>query len=106
MVTGVNLAIEVEHAHLFCRYVDSSEDRLRSERGSITNAPFQSPNCHLLPQYFFFLLNKICDGRSSKEPFLKAATLSIFIWAYPREMKTKNGNFKNAAISLRKIAQV
>ena len=49
-----------------------------------------------------FLLNKICDGGSSKEPFLKAATLSILIWAGPREMKTNNG--KNAAITPRKIA--
>ena len=32
--------------------------------------------------------------RSSKEPFLKAATLSILIWAYPRETKTNDGNFK------------
>ena len=46
----------------------------------------------------YFFLNKICDGGSSKEPFLKAATLSILIWAYPRETKTNNGNFKNAAI--------
>ena len=46
----------------------------------------------------FFLLNKICDGGSSKEPVLKAATLSILIWAYPRGTKTNNGNFKNAAI--------
>ena len=54
--------------------------------------------------FFFFFLNKICDGGNLKEPFLKAATLSILIWAYPREAKTKNGNFKNAAISPRKIA--
>ena len=52
----------------------------------------------------FFLLNKICDGGSSKEPFLKAATLSILIWAYPREMRTSNGNFKKAAILASKIA--
>ena len=52
----------------------------------------------------FFLLNKICDEESSKEPFLKAATLSILIWAYPREMRTSNGNFKNAAILPSKIA--
>ena len=51
-----------------------------------------------------FLLNKICDGGSSKEPFLKAATLSILIWAYPREKKTNNGNFKNAAILPSKVA--
>ena len=59
---------------------------------------------HTSYHYFSFLLNKICDGGSSKEPFLKAATLSIFIWAYPREMKIKNVNFKNDAISPRKIA--
>ena len=51
-----------------------------------------------------FLLNKICDGGSSKEPFLKAATLSILICAYPRETKTNNGNFKNAAILPSKVA--
>ena len=73
------------------------------ESESITNAPLQSPNSHLLPQYIF-LLNKICDWGSSKEPFLKAATLSILIWAYPRETKTNNGNFKNAAILPSKVA--
>ena len=52
----------------------------------------------------FFLLNKICDGGSSKEPILKAATLSILIWAYPSETKTNNGNFKNAAILPSKVA--
>ena len=52
----------------------------------------------------FFLLNKICDGGSSKEPFLKAATLSILIWAYPRETKTNNRNLKNAAILPSKVA--
>ena len=52
----------------------------------------------------FFLLNKICDGASSKEPFLKAATLAILIWAYPREMRTSNWNFKKAAFLPSKIA--
>ena len=51
-----------------------------------------------------FLLNKTCDGGSSKEPFLKAATLSILICAYPHETKTNNGNLKNEVISPRKIA--
>ena len=51
-----------------------------------------------------FLLNKICNWGSSKVPFLKAATLSVWIWAYPRETKTNNGNFKNATISPSKIA--
>ena len=45
-----------------------------------------------------FLLNKICNRGSSKEPLLEAATLSILIWAYPHETKTNNGNFKNPAI--------
>ena len=52
----------------------------------------------------FFLLNEICDGGSSKEPFLKAATLSILIWAYPRETKTNNGNYTNAAILPSEVA--
>ena len=51
-----------------------------------------------------FLLNKICDGGSSKEPFLKAAPLFILIWAYPRQTKTIDGNFKNAAILPSKVA--
>ena len=51
----------------------------------------------------FFLFNKICDGGSSKGPFLKAATLSILIWAYLPETKTKNGNFKNAGILPSKV---
>ena len=66
---------------------------LRFKRESIRNAPLQSPNSHLLARKFF-LLNKICDGVSSKAPFLKAATLSIVISAYPRVTKTNNGNFK------------
>ena len=45
-----------------------------------------------------FLLSKIYDGRCSTETFLKTATLSVLVWAYPRKMKTRNGNFKNAAI--------
>ena len=36
----------------------------------------------------FFLLNKICNGGSSKEPFPQAASVSILIWAYPHETKT------------------
>ena len=76
---------------------------LRFKRESITNAPLQSPNSHLLPQ-IFFLLNKICDGGSSKESFLKATTLSILIWTCPREMRTSNGNFTNAAVLPSEIA--
>ena len=49
---------------------------------------------HTCYHNIFLLLNKICDGESSKEPFLKAATLSILIWAYPREIRTSNGNLK------------
>ena len=60
---------------------------LRFERESITNAPLQSPNSHLLPQYFF-LLNKICDGGSSKEPFLKAATLFWFGLIHAKRKQT------------------
>ena len=52
----------------------------------------------------YIWLNKICDGGSSKETFLKATTLSILIWAYPREIRTSSGNFKNAAILPSKIA--
>ena len=81
------------HAPQIC---DSSVNRLR-----MLHFNHQIHTCY---HNIFFLLSKICDGGSSKEPFLKAATLSILIWAYPRETKTDNGNFKNAAISPRKIA--
>ena len=36
----------------------------------------------------------MCDGGDLTETFLKTATLSVLVWAYPREMKTNNGNFK------------
>ena len=35
----------------------------------------------------------------SKETFLKVGTLSVQARAYPREIKTSDKNFKNAAIS-------
>ena len=75
------------HAPKIC---DSSENRLR-----IPHFNHQIHTCY----HNIFLLNKICDGGSSKEPFLKAATLSVLIWAYPRKTKTNNGSFRNAAIS-------
>ena len=81
------------HAPEIC---DSSVNRLR-----MLHFNRQIHTCY---HNIFFLLNKICDGGSSKEPFLKVTTLSILIWAYPREMRTSNGNFKNAAILPSKIA--
>ena len=80
------------HAPQIC---DSSENRLR-----MLHFNRQIHTCY----HHIFLLNKICDGGSSKEPFLKAATLSVLIWAYPRETKTNNRNFKNAAILPSKVA--
>ena len=32
------------------------------------------------------------------ETFLKTLVLSVLVWVSPREMKTDNGNLKNAAI--------
>ena len=32
------------------------------------------------------------------ETFLKTVAFSISVWVYPREMKTRDGNLKNAAI--------
>ena len=55
------------HASEIC---DSSLNRLRMLTSIATFTPVTT---------IFFLLNKICDGGSSKEPFLKAATLSILI---------------------------
>ena len=46
-----------------------------------------------------FLLGKICCRAGSKETFLKVGTLSVKARAYPRQIKTKNMSFKNAAIS-------
>ena len=76
----VRLLTGDEHAHSFCRCVDSSVNRLR-----MLHFNRQIHTCY----HNFFLLNK---------ESLKAATLSILIWAYPRETKTNNGNFNNAAI--------
>ena len=45
------------------------------------------------------LLEKICCRVGSKETFLKVGTSSVQARAYPREIKTSNMNFKNAAIS-------
>ena len=47
----------------------------------------------------FFFLEKICCRASSIETFLKVGTLSVQARAYPREIKTNDMNFKNAAIS-------
>ena len=71
------------HAPQIC---DSSENRLRMLHFN--------RQIHICYHNIFFLLNKICDGESSNEPFLKAATLSILIWAYPRETKTTMGILK------------
>ena len=49
--------------------------------------------------WIIFLLEKICCRAGSKETFLKVGTLSVQARAYPREIKTNNMNFKNAAIS-------
>ena len=51
-------------------------------------------------QFFnFFFLGKICYRAGSKETFLKMGTLSVDAKAYPREIKTNNMKFKNAATS-------
>ena len=46
----------------------------------------------------FLLLSEIREGGGLKETFLKTATLSVLVWAYPREMKPNNENFKIAAV--------
>ena len=46
-----------------------------------------------------FFLEKICCRAGSIETFLKVGTLSVQVRAYPREIKTNDMNFKNAAIS-------
>ena len=71
------------HAPQIC---DSSVNRLR-----ILHFNRQIHTCY---RNIFFLLNKICDGGSWKEPFLKAATLTILIWAYPRKRKQTMGILK------------
>ena len=75
----------------------SREFSLRGDDDNITDTLLEPLNSYLFPQYLF-LLSKIYDGRCSTETFLKTATLSVLVWAYPRKMKTRNGNFKNAAI--------
>ena len=44
---------------------------------------------------------RITNLRSMRTHF---AAVSIRFWAYPRETKTNNGNFKNAAILPSKVA--
>ena len=51
----------------------------------------------LYPLMHFFLLSEICDRRGLTETFLKMATLSVLIWAYPHERKTSNENFKKCS---------
>ena len=48
---------------------------------------------------FLFFLGKICCRAGSKETFLKVGTLSVDAKAYPREIKTNNMKFNNAATS-------
>ena len=67
------------HAPQICDSSDSSENRSR-----MLHFNRQIHTCY---HNTFLLLNKICDGGSSKEPFLKAATLSILSWAYPAKRK-------------------
>ena len=52
-------------------------------------------------QFFSFFGGggKICCRAGSKETFLKMGTLSVDAKAYPREIKTKNMKFNNAATS-------
>ena len=51
-------------------------------------------------QFFFcFFLGEICCRAGSKETFLKMGTPSVDAKAYPREIKTNNMKFKNAATS-------
>ena len=47
-----------------------------------------------------FSFGEICCSAGSKQTFLKMGTLSLDAKAYPREIKTNNMKFKNAAISL------
>ena len=71
----------------------SREFSLRGDDDNITDTLLEPLNSYLFPQHPF-LLSKIYDGRCSTETFLKTATLSVLVWAYPRKMKTRNGNFK------------
>ena len=66
-------------------------------RSHVTAAQLQSLNSRLLPKYFI-LLSEMCDGGGSTETFLNTVTLSVLVWTYSHEMKTGDGNFKNAAI--------
>ena len=68
----------------------------------VTNAPLHSPNSHLLPQYFLcwirYVMEEVQRNLSWKrQPYLFWFGLIPAKW-------TNHGNFKNAAISPRKIA--
>lgn len=78
------------------------------DKKSLNDNRCHDQHCHdtdALPlnAFFFFLLSEICDRRGLTKTFLKMATLSVLIWAYPHEMKTSNENFKNAAICLHSV---
>ena len=84
--------VKNENKQMECRF--AGENRL----GGISD----TTNCK---EMRFWVRVTRCDGGSSKEPFLKKTTSSILIWALGlREMRTSNGNFKNAVILPSKIA--
>ena len=61
----VRLLTRDEHATHFARCVDLSENDYECSTSIAKFTPVTT---------IFFSLNKICDGGSSKEPFLKMAT--------------------------------
>ena len=69
----------------------------RRDNSHVTAGQLQSLNSRLLPKYFI-LLSEMCDGGGSTETLLNTVTLSVLVWTYSHEMKTGDGNFKNAAI--------
>ena len=72
------------------------DERCNELRNHVTDALLRSLTLQLLTQYFFVEWNTW--RRSSKETFLKTATLSVLVQAYPHGMKPNNENLKNAAV--------
>ena len=75
------------------------DERCNELRNHVTDALLRSLTLQLLTQYFFVEWNTW--RRSSKETFLKTATLSVLVQAYPHGMKPNDENFKNAAVAPR-----
>ena len=64
---------------------EESNKKYYELRRHVTDALLRSLNLQLLPRYFLCLVRYVTET-GLKETFLKTATLTVLVWAYPREM--------------------